>query len=470
MSTRTSIYGIPGSVRRPTTAATPRRPAVLNLKIYSLEDITNAMGAVISIPITAQTLEKPTQDAVRVIYGDVYDWFSGGPLTTANAILEHEGHERQLQPDTPANVKEATTYFGMLGRYAHMMKTCGVDDFNVMDLLKPDGTRLRRHLSAVITYGNFRAWRHGDVEEAANQIRQKAAELTRKEQEIENTVREIEATEANIRENTERGQELRAQNSEIEAKLHHFKAQRVEALRHQETYKKNKEQLAKRLEEYTLLFEGLDRHNQTLRPYANESVATRRQIVSELEDTVKERKTRLDALDLRQQRLLQALEYIRMSHSELEQCSVTLQGCERDLAIYKEASAQHSSIQSQASARQQDLEAVKLKVQQLEKQISEYEEREQRILQSEADERRKSSEQAREVSSRRDMIKSEEEAALKQRREKEATLRQLEQKTKQALVDHETETNAMRARHKELDAQLNAYMHSLGYRLDGDAS
>eukprot|EP00878_Enallax_costatus_P013072 GHUV01013660.1.p1 GENE.GHUV01013660.1~~GHUV01013660.1.p1 ORF type:complete len:449 (+),score=217.15 GHUV01013660.1:423-1769(+) len=104
------------------------------------------------IPLTAAQLAKPTYDVVGPLFESVLISLTGvtreelnQPLFAAIDAFEYpELHDESIA---------ARNFFRHLVK---LMSACGVKDFGIKDIYKPETARLRRHLSAVINFAKFR--------------------------------------------------------------------------------------------------------------------------------------------------------------------------------------------------------------------------------------------------------------------------------------------------------------------------
>lgn len=411
-------------------------------------------------------LERPSPDLVNEILADLTEWFLGENVKEVRARLDQLAMERENQPETLTQ-SDAFAVMGMLRYYTRLMRLCGIEDFSIMDILKPDSTRFRRQLSAVVAFARFREDRFQDFADAVQNCRQQSEELRKMEDNSEDLATKIEAQEAFIRENVERAREILDENSEMEGKLRALKLQQEELTHRHGEYKKQKQQLAKKLEEQTLLYQEVERENQSLRPYADESVATRRDIVSKLDSTVKEHKLQLESLEQKQRKLLLALETVRTNQAELAHCASILQECERDLDRQKEAQAKLTMTQDQLSTKQQELDLRQSDVDSLKQQIMQIEERTRRATQTESDMSSDSSDKAIELRNRREMVQKQEANAIKQQQEKQRSIRSIEQEISSARTQLEQQVAATTSLCKEAMFYVNAYMENLELAIDG---
>ena len=106
----------------------------------------------LDIPLTEQDLLKPHPDTLYRAYEEMVVLLCGesreamyAPELDAADVLEFP----ELYEDAIGNLKFTRRLFDL-------MRRCGVPDFTLRDLTKPEYTRTRRNVSAVINFAKFR--------------------------------------------------------------------------------------------------------------------------------------------------------------------------------------------------------------------------------------------------------------------------------------------------------------------------
>jgi kinetochore protein Nuf2 len=115
----------------------------------------------LDIPHTEQDLLKPHADTLYVAYEELVILLCGesretmyAPELEAVDVLEFP----ELYEEAIGNLKFTRRLF-------HLMRRCGVPDFTLRDLTKPEYTRTRRNLSAVINFAKFREEKVAEYED-----------------------------------------------------------------------------------------------------------------------------------------------------------------------------------------------------------------------------------------------------------------------------------------------------------------
>eukprot|EP00873_Tetraselmis_striata_P024326 jgi/Tetstr1/444590/TSEL_032440.t1 len=119
--------------------------------LLSTSEIVSCL-AEFDLPLEEAQLAKPTHDAMRAVYESVVH------------VLVEVSREELLQPvfsaidalEFPELHDESIPAMSLLHHLTRLMTSAGVKDFGLKDLYKPDPTRTRRNLSAIINFAKFR--------------------------------------------------------------------------------------------------------------------------------------------------------------------------------------------------------------------------------------------------------------------------------------------------------------------------
>lgn len=174
---------------------------VMNQDVFPLLELSELVACLQSCDFslaTEENISRPTSEYVITLYKQIIDSFMGispdSLLSTDNAFDTHGATDQQQG-----------TVYGETVKVLALNKICfkffqdiGVSDFNMMDLYKPDFTRTRRLLSAVVNYARFREERMFDcdkfmskTEYLLNQLRLKFDDYNYMKQQITGQEQEL---------------------------------------------------------------------------------------------------------------------------------------------------------------------------------------------------------------------------------------------------------------------------------------
>lgn len=255
-------------------------------------------------------VSRPTSQYIRSLFEQLLDTFMGfSPeycvsattnliRSAANAETSKELSDEDISNDDTANTMHSLVLF----RAAEtMLQTCGIHDFTLMDLMRPDPQRTRRILSAVINYARFREEHLRECEPLVR-ICESNMEEVRKVEDSNNQMtnnigilKEQIEDESNGEENYRKStlSQLNNYNSRLELKLK--KLQRSQEILKQEhgQYKEEKARLFEKLEDNHYLIGESTSELEKLKSYSMADPSLINRIVDELRNNLNQREEHL---------------------------------------------------------------------------------------------------------------------------------------------------------------------------------
>lgn len=162
----------------------------------------------LDIPLTEQDLLRPHPDTLYRAYEEIVCLLCGqtreamyAPDLEAADVLEFP----ELYEDAIGNLKFQRQLF-------ELMRCCGVPDFTLKDLMKPEYTRTRRNISAVINFAKFREEKVADYEETQAEhdaVDQRLADAKKRNAELKAEIARIQAERDEEKDSVERQKALR---------------------------------------------------------------------------------------------------------------------------------------------------------------------------------------------------------------------------------------------------------------------
>ncbi|KAF6060603.1 Nuf2 family protein [Candida albicans] len=162
--------------------------------------------------VTQELIVKPTADFVTNLFEQFLDTFMGIPLGTIrkkarkmsriNPLESDQANGKPQQSpeeefnDNQENDKTKDTFSALqlltLHRYlAIFFSTCGINDFVLTDIARPDGYRIRRILSAVINFIRFREDQSPKFDHLANECEATADKVSEVQAENKNDEKQV---------------------------------------------------------------------------------------------------------------------------------------------------------------------------------------------------------------------------------------------------------------------------------------
>lgn len=166
----------------------------------------------LSIEAADDDLTNPTSGKVQLIYSQLIE------------LLLNERREEMLQPkfagmaelEFPELHDESVSTMAFIRACQRLLSTCGINDFTLTDLTKPESKRLRRNISAVINFAKFREERLAHYVEFTQGTDALAAKKLALEQENERLLTELSELTRKRQQEAPEEERLTAENAERE--------------------------------------------------------------------------------------------------------------------------------------------------------------------------------------------------------------------------------------------------------------
>lgn len=183
---------------------------------YSFPILQNKEIVVVLNELSIETVEddlvNPTSGKVQLIYQQLIE------------LLLNQRREDWLQPqfagmaelEFPELHDESVSTAAFLRACQRLLTTCGISDFSLQDLIKPEYKRVRRNISAVINFAKFREERLNKYVEFRQETDGLAAKKLALEQENERLLAEVKRMSSERQQEAPEEQALVAENAERE--------------------------------------------------------------------------------------------------------------------------------------------------------------------------------------------------------------------------------------------------------------
>lgn len=255
-------------------------------------------------------VSRPTSQYIRSLFEQLLDTFMGfSPeycvTATSNLLRSAANSEtsKELGDDDISNDDTANTmHILVLFRAAEtMLQTCGIHDFTLMDLMRPEPQRTRRILSAVINYARFREEHLRECEPLVR-ICESNMEEVRRVEDANNLISTNIGILKDRLEDEENGQDghrkstlvqLNNYNSRLELKLKKLQRSQ-EILKHEHgQYKEEKARLFEKLEDNHYLIGESTNELEKLKSYSMADPSLINRIVEELRNNLSQHEEQL---------------------------------------------------------------------------------------------------------------------------------------------------------------------------------
>lgn len=345
------------------------------------------------------------------------------------------------------------------------MVDCGIDDFSIMDIVKPEPQRLRRLLSAVVNFARFREEHMGDCEDLVQRSEQNAENFRNLMGEHEDLLQKVSDLEQASENSQERVKEMEAHNTQVEGELRQLKKVQEQLTLEHGSYKQEKTRLVSKLEDQSFLIVEGRKENDKIRPYIVESPEILHKINNDLSASLAADRSALETTERRARLLEISAESFRSIEHELRSCIKVIEECDIELSRKDEAIKKQTRLQELYEQRKLDSQELDRRLQQLERQIVSAEERIERAR-NQAESKRKAAQQK--MSDLRDTfstLQAERSVHDQDMDKKRSYIASTEQMMADLRQDLELEMRAVGVESEKLQAHINVYLNDMEQRV-----
>ncbi|KIR30828.1 kinetochore protein Nuf2 [Cryptococcus deuterogattii 99/473] len=422
--------------------------------LLTAHDILECLAA-LDIPAQMEDLTKPTAQSTQSIYGSLLEVLMGasissieGPKQALLGMMEY----KEMYSDT----LQFMMFFKHCRRLALL---CGIPDFAISDLARPDPNRLRKVLSGIMNFAKFRDERmqtQTRFQENLQKYQKKAVDLRRKTQELEIQFQEITARNAAERPQSEQAGK---RNELLKSELLELNSQRLKEVQEYEELKKERQTLLEQVNHNNRIVTQLELQIGSAKSRLVQSPDRIKRHISEMSFAIQSEKAKLASFQQKTRELTNRLEVIGALEVDLRGLIDLEHSIQDQRAKTEEAKRSKSALEARLEGRQIESQGLAAKLEQLQRQLQNASHKLAR-----QEETRKS---MRERGARRiDELKAEERGEWqKQRDDLLAEQKELESEMAAFVTKHENEINEFLHAYWTMRRQAEDYMNTMTVKL-----
>lgn len=186
--------------------------------ILSNDEIRSCLKE-LKIELNERDLLRPTHDSLRNVYEQCFELFLG---ITIESLEEPDEEIASECLEFPELYEDAIPNLLFLSQLQELMMKIGVEDFSFKDVWKPEYTRTRRNMSALINFAKFREEQLIEFADIINECareEEKLKELKREYERLREEVYEAEQRGTRETEDPEELERLERENRELEREI-----------------------------------------------------------------------------------------------------------------------------------------------------------------------------------------------------------------------------------------------------------
>lgn len=308
----------------------------------------------LGIPFQLDDLKKPSPQKIQHVFEMFADLLMGIRKDTVEPIIRSASEQLEY----PETQQDARTLMAFYVSLRTLMFECGIDDFTINDLAKPDAQRLTRILSYIINFTRFREERAGVIDEhfqKAEKAKEKIEQLYFENEELASRVQALRQQRAKEEPMIRRAKEVQKVLSE---ELYGF-SKREKALTFDwNKLKQEKESYVKTLEERQFFITKTLQDADKIRPYIVDSPDKLQQIITDMGTSLSQEKAIVDGVERKNRALQTSADSFAIVEQDVVSAIKVMEECEAELVKEEESirkAARHLEILTQ---RQTDVREV----------------------------------------------------------------------------------------------------------------
>lgn len=299
--------------------------------------------------------EKKLQEKVEKLinkskYPQVKDAMEG--IETNNG---EENKENELQDEETTSALSLIVLFRAASRF---YQTCGIEDFSLMDLTRPEPFKTRRILSAVVNFVRFRERNSSGVDDLLAKGDNAVEKLKVLDQDITSLQNKIEEI-TNILKANESVRQVQLYNSKVEVQFRRLKKRQDAIAEEHEQNRAEKQKLVQRVEELEYLIEELIEDIAKLKECDQIDINSLNGEIEELKSKYVEHQEFLNGLESKQKNIFIGIESLQKVDSDLSSSIRVLNDIVHDMGENERLSndlLKYQEIYNQLVSRSNDLD------------------------------------------------------------------------------------------------------------------
>lgn len=342
--------------------------------------------------VTEELISKPTASFIKSVFEQFLDAFMAVPvdiidkkvktLINRENSINKSAQDLEIAQDVEADDTNNTLYLLILFRTSYVfLQTCGVYDFTLLDLMRPESHRIRRILSAVVNYARFREEHSKECEDLVNNSDGNIAEIKRLQginAKITNDISELNhLLQQGIVLNNEKTslKQLNSFNHKLESELKSLQRnQQILTLEHSQ-YKEEKQRLIEKLEDHHYLNLESNKELENLKSYLSTDPEILKKIIFDLQSNLNEYQSSLSTLEASYKNKIGTIESIQTIEQELKNLFRILEEILNDLNKSDAAIDKLNKYQEFLEQQKIQLSDLNRQIQQVKRQIANIEDK-----------------------------------------------------------------------------------------------
>lgn len=326
---------------------------VENYLLISDLEIVNCITE-LGIPFQLDDLRKPSPPKIQLVFEMFADLLMGVRKDTVEPILRAATEQLEF-PETQSDAHTLMAFYVSLRT---LMFECGIDDFTINDLAKPDATRLTRILSYVINFTRFREERAGVIAEHFQKtelVKEKIEQLYFENDKLAQRVQALKqqrATEEPMIRKAKEAQDL------VSAELRAFSKRDKTLTGERNKLKQEKETHIKTLEDRQFFITTTLQEAEKIRPYIVDSPDRLQQVITDMGTSLSQEKAAVDNAERKNRALQTSADSFAIVEQDVSSAIKVMEECEAELLKEEESTRKATRHQELLNQKQTDVREI----------------------------------------------------------------------------------------------------------------
>lgn len=462
--------------------------------LLDIKEITKCLQSC-DFAVNEELILKPTSTYIRSLFEQFLDTFVGISAETLQGRIktikknsdknsvnqdEYQIEKKETQNGQVAdrmNIEEeedlsfALNLILLYKAARDFFQGCGVDDLTLMDIVRPEYSRIRRILSAVVNFARFREEHSAECETLVLESESSLEKLRNIQINNENLANQLKDLKLKIekekdgKKNKSTLKQVNSYNLKLENELKKFKkAQELLTLEHVQ-YKEEKARLIEKLDNLHYLIYETNKELEKTKTYSNINVKVIVQTIFDLKKQIVDQKNVFDDYSKKNENLSLTIESMKIVEFELKGLFRILEDINNDIVKEKDFSNILNENQDYLNLLKSQSNDYSRQIQQLERQMVNMKEKIEK-LKIQAEERISKS-QKQLISYRNDYTRLVEERNLREEdfNKKKELISEIESKINKKKLDFQMEIRNTELKIARLNAQTRLYLQEVGKKI-----
>nr|ODN96013.1 kinetochore protein Nuf2 [Cryptococcus depauperatus CBS 7855] len=432
--------------------------------ILTAQDILECLAA-LEIPAQMEDLTRPTAQSTQGIFGSLLEILMGAnedsieqPKQTLLGMMEYKACRLSISRF------KAHVHRGLA-------QLCGIHDFTMADLARPEASRLRRVLSGIMNFAKFRhvhilrderMQTQAKFQETLQQHQKKLLELRQQLQDLDIQQQKIAAR--NVAERPQ-SEEAQKRNEALKGELFELNSQRVKEVQEYEELKKERQVLVEQVNHNNHLITQLELQIGSAKSRLVQSPDRIKRHISEMAYAVQTEKTKLASFQQKARELTTRLEVYASFEVDLRGLIDLEHSIQEQKTKVEETKRNKSVLEGKLEAKHIESQGLLAKIEQLQKQLQNASHKLARQEEMRREMREKGARRIEELKEEYRVRAKERGEWQKQRDELLTQQKEIESEMETYVTKHETEINELLSEYWAMRRQAEDYMNTITVKL-----